>query len=237
MIPKIIHYCWFGKNPLPKDVKKYINSWKRMCPDYEIKQWDESNYDIHSHAFTQKAYETKSWAFVSDYARLKIIYENGGIYLDTDVELLKPLDSLLQYDSFFAMQQVGCYCATGLGFGAIKENELVSLMLKEYEGLSFDEDNKIKNMCPILNTNAILKKGFVQENKLQIIDKNVLLPSRYMDPISPGESKELLCEETISIHHYSALWMSRSYRLKRKIINIIGQERINNFKHNLRRKI
>ena len=84
MIPKIIHYCWFGGNPLPTDVKRCIESWKKMCPDYEIKRWDESNFDVNAHPFTKAAYEAKAWAFVSDYARLKVVCDNGGIYLDTD---------------------------------------------------------------------------------------------------------------------------------------------------------
>ncbi len=91
MIPKMIHYCWFGGKPLPKDVLDCIKTWKKYCPDYEIKRWDESNFDVNSHPFMKAAYEAKAWAFVSDYARLKVVYDNGGIYLDTDVELLKNL--------------------------------------------------------------------------------------------------------------------------------------------------
>ena len=121
MIPKIIHYCWFGGNPLPMDVKKCIESWKEKCPDYEIKCWDESNFDVNAHPFTKAAYEAKAWAFVSDYARLRVVYDNGGIYLDTDVELLKNIDFLLPYEGYIGVQQAGCYCTTGLGFGAIKE--------------------------------------------------------------------------------------------------------------------
>ena len=91
MIPKVIHYCWFGGKPIPNDVKKCINSWKKKCGDYEIKCWNESNFDVNAHPFTKAAYEAKAWAFVSDYARLKVVYDHGGIYLDTDVELLKKL--------------------------------------------------------------------------------------------------------------------------------------------------
>ena len=105
MIPKKIHYCWFGKNPLPADVKKCIESWKKYCPDYEIIEWNESNFDITQNPFMKAAYENKAWAFVSDYARLKVVYDNGGIYLDTDVELLKSLDSLLENPCYLAIQQ------------------------------------------------------------------------------------------------------------------------------------
>lgn len=96
MIPKIIHYCWFGGNSLPSDVLKCIKTWEKYCPDYEIKRWDESNFDVNSHPFIKAAYESKAWAFVSDYARLKVVYENGGIYLDTDVELLKNLGFFIE---------------------------------------------------------------------------------------------------------------------------------------------
>ena len=95
MIPKVIHYCWFGGKPLPKTARKCLSSWKKMCPDYEIKRWDESNFDVNQNRFISTAYEAGAWAFVSDWARLKIIYDNGGIYLDTDIELLKTLDGLL----------------------------------------------------------------------------------------------------------------------------------------------
>lgn len=97
MIPKIIHYCWFGGKPLPDEVKYYISTWQKYCPDYEIKEWNESNFDVNQNQYCREAYETKKWAFVSDYARLKILYEYGGIYMDTDVEVCKPLDHLASY--------------------------------------------------------------------------------------------------------------------------------------------
>ena len=120
MIPKIINYCWFGKNPLPTSVKKCINSWKKYCPDYKIIQWDETNFDVKSNMFVKEAYEAKAWAFVSDYARLKVKYENGGIYFDTDVELVKNLDFLLKNSAYIGIQQSEYLCNTGLGFGAEK---------------------------------------------------------------------------------------------------------------------
>ena len=142
MIPKIIHYCWFGGNPLPTDVKRCIESWKKMCPDYEIKRWDESNFDVNAHPFTKAAYEAKAWAFVSDYARLKVVCDNGGIYLDTDVELLKNLDSLREYQCYIGVQQAGHLCTTGLGFGATKSNPVVQQMLRKYDEIVFSEERK-----------------------------------------------------------------------------------------------
>ena len=100
MIPKVIHYCWFGKNELPEDAKRCIASWKKFCPDYEIIEWNETNYDVRKNKYMSDAYDEKKWAFVSDYARIDIIYNYGGIYLDTDVELLRPLDELLKDKMF-----------------------------------------------------------------------------------------------------------------------------------------
>lgn len=105
MIPKIIHYCWFGKNPIPKDFQNYIDSWRDKCPEYEIKRWDESNFDITCIEYVKEAYGCRKWAFVSDYARLWIIYHNGGIYLDTDVELISNFDNLLKYDAFLDLRE------------------------------------------------------------------------------------------------------------------------------------
>ena len=107
MIPKVIHYCWFGNKPLPKEVKKCIESWKKYAPDYKIIQWNESNFNVHQHPFMDAAYKANAWAFVSDYARLKIIFDNGGIYFDTDVEVLKKPDFLLNNSFYIGVQQDG----------------------------------------------------------------------------------------------------------------------------------
>src|SRR5699024_3298849 len=119
MIPRTIHYCWFGGKPLPAKVESNIASWKRYCPDYKIIQWNESNYEVHINDYVSQAYGQKKYAFVSDYVRLDVINEYGGIYLDTDVELIKPLDDLIQYKSFFGLEDVG-RVNTGLGFGSVK---------------------------------------------------------------------------------------------------------------------
>lgn len=227
MIPKVIHYCWFGNNPLPFEVKKCINSWKKICPDYEIRRWDETNFDVYQNDFIQSAYGSKAWAFVSDYARLKIVYDEGGIYLDTDVELKKSLDELRKNEGFFAIQQEGHYCNTGLGFGAKKENEIVKTMLDLYDDLIYSEENKFSIACPYLNTKALEKYGYSYSDDVIVIHNNLVLPPRFMDPIAPGKNKEnLLCNDTVSIHHYSASWMDDKTVRRRKIIRIIGEKRI-----------
>ena len=120
-IPKKIHYCWFGRNPLPESAKKCIESWKKYCPAYEIIEWNEDNFDLTENRYAREAYEQKKWAFVSDYARLKIVYEQGGIYMDVDVELIKPLDELTELDGYMGFEKEidgQMWIATGLGFGA-----------------------------------------------------------------------------------------------------------------------
>lgn len=227
MIPKIIHYCWFGGNPLPADVKQCIESWKKMCPDYEIKRWDESNFDVNAHPFTKAAYEAKAWAFVSDYARLKVVYDNGGIYLDTDVELLKNLDSLREHQCYIGVQQAGHLCNTGLGFGATKSNSVVQQMLRKYDEIVFSEEKKKEFACPYLNNAVLEKLGYVYNEDSPVdLGGTLVLPPKYLDPVAPGDGMKILrCEDTISIHHYSASWMGNKTRLKRRIIRIIGQER------------
>lgn len=235
MIPKVIHYCWFGGNPLPKSVKECIKTWKEKCPDYKIIEWNESNFDVNSHPFIKAAYEAKAWAFVSDYARLKVVYENGGFYLDTDVELLKNLDFLCENKCYFGIEQDLCMVASGLGFGAEKENNIILDMLKEYDKVDFTNEEREKIACPILNTKALETKGFIKENKFQNLGDVTVYPSEYFDPIAPGDTQNLLTEKTISIHHYSATWTSSGNRIKRKIINTFGQENMNKVKCGLRK--
>ncbi len=231
MIPKKIHYCWFGGKELPSSVKKCIKSWKKYCPDFEIIRWDESNFDINCCDFVKKAYQSKSWAFVSDYARLKIIYENGGIYLDTDVELLRGLDELIQHSTFFATQQDGGYIATGLGFGSVSKEAILKEMLDVYHHISFSLDNREDLACPILNTKVLQEKGFCFSDKIINLGESIVIyPPSFFDPIAPGNSKNLLCSETYSIHHYSASWKGKKVAFKRNVIKLIGQDRINRLK-------
>ncbi|MBS5431255.1 MAG: hypothetical protein KHX75_09285 [Lachnospiraceae bacterium] len=130
MIPKIIHYCWFGRGKKSDLILKCIDSWKKYCPDYEIIEWNEDNFDVDFCDYSRDAYQAKKWAFVSDIVRLKVLYDNGGIYLDTDVELHSNFDDLLQYDAWFAQDDIR-YINTGLGFGAVKGNELIGVILSK----------------------------------------------------------------------------------------------------------
>ena len=131
MIPKIIHYCWFGRNSKPHSVLKCIKSWEKYLPDYKIIEWNEDNFPIEDNIYCKQAYECKKWAFATDYARLWIIYNYGGIYLDTDVEVVKSWDPLLKHDCFIG-RQPGYQVNTGSGFGAVKGHPLIKIMLDDY---------------------------------------------------------------------------------------------------------
>lgn len=226
MIPKVINYCWFGGKSKPKELKKNIDSWKKYCPDYKIIEWNETNFDVNGNEFVRSAYEAKAFAFVSDYARLKIIYDNGGIYFDTDVEVLQNIDKYLQYDAFFGIQQQELLCNTGLGFGATPQNMVVRKMLDEYNEIIFSKDIASQISCPWLNQKVIEKLGYHYSNKPININNTLIVPPQYMDPLAPGNSKNLLSDETITVHHYSASWTPFRSRIKRKFINYIGQSNI-----------
>lgn len=218
MIPKIIHYCWFGRNPMPELAKRCIKSWKKYCPDYEIIQWNEDNYDISAAPlYVRQAYEAKKWAFVTDYVRLHVVYEHGGIYMDTDVELKKSLTSLLRYNAYFGFED-GMHIATGLGFGAVQGHPILKEIMDDYEGIPFlREDGSYDcETCPSRNTKVILRHGLQQDNTKQILDGGILiLPSVYLCPISFFDGSYTRSKETISIHWFSASWYNQNQHIER----------------------
>ena len=236
MIPKVIHYCWFGGKPLPLTARKCIASWKKVCPDYEIVRWDESNFDIRQHPFISSAYDAGAWAFVSDWARLKVVLDYGGIYLDTDVKLIKTLDGLLDNQCYIGVQQVGHLCTTGLGFGAVASNQVVRKMLEQYKGIKFSNSNRSDLACPFLNNAVFQEMGFRYSSEIvRLANGTTVYPCQYFDPLAPGtNSKNCLSADTVSIHCYANSWGANMDQKKRKIINIIGLERINWIKDKLR---
>ena len=229
MIPKKIHYCWFGKGEYPEIVKRCIQSWKKYCPDYEIILWNEDNYDIKKNCYMKEAYAQKKWAFVSDYARLDIVYQEGGIYLDTDVELIKSLDDLLDLDSYFAAD--GCGINSGLGFGAEKRNPIVKKLLDEYNGVSFMKNGKPDlTPCTIPNTRLFLEKGYnPSDENIQHIMGTTIFPAEYFSPIN-GMSEITITENTYGIHHGSRLWETGLTKYKSKIRIFLGNKWANRIK-------
>lgn len=209
MIPKVIHYCWFGKKELPLIGKKCIESWKKYCPDYEIIEWNEENYDCFKVEYVREAYKAKKWAFVSDYARLDIIYQHGGIYLDIDVEVIQNLDSMLECACFLATETTNMI-ATGLGFGAEKGNINIKNMLEQYKDIHFDMGNGLYDTlpCPHRNTVPFQKLGFLPGNQIQYINGAVIYPPEYFCPIEYETKKINITKNSRTIHHYNASWIT-----------------------------
>lgn len=217
MIPKIIHYCWFGGNPIPEEYNKYIESWKKHCPDYEIIEWNESNYDITKANYMREAYEAKKWGFVPDYARLDIIYNHGGIYLDTDVELIGNLDNLLDNEAFAGFEDEK-HIALGLGFGAIKGHQTIKAMRDFYENISFFNEDGSCNLTPSpqYQTEFMRKQGLVQNGEKQTICGITIYPAEYFCPKDYNTDKLNITDNTYSIHHFSASWFDEKSQNERK---------------------
>ena len=227
-IPKVIHYCWFGDNELPKLAKKCIKSWKKYCPDYEIICWTDKNFDITQNQYANEAYKAGKWAFVSDYVRLKVIYDNGGIYLDTDVELIKPLDDLLDNGGYMGFDEKGIV-ATGLGFAADKGDKIVEEMLKDYDNISFlmEDGSYDLTPCPDRNTDALKRLGMDTYNTNQTFNGMRFLPKEYLCPMDYYTGKKTITKNTYSIHHYCASWTSSVTKRTTRIKRIIGVKMYN----------
>lgn len=236
MIPKVIHYCWFGGNPKNKLIEKCIASWEKYCPDYKIIEWTEYNYKTDNVYFNQ-ALEAKKWPFAADYARLDIIYQNGGVYLDTDVELVKPLDNLMTNSCYVGTELAvgGAKINTGLGFGAEPRNKMVKAMLEEYTGIYFltDEKNFDQTPCPERNTKAFEKYGYVRKNAIQLVGGASVLPIEYLSPKNYLTREVNITSNTISIHHYDGAWMPGKSKLNLRVKEILGSQ-INRFIYRLR---
>ena len=232
MIPHIIHYCWFGGNPLPESAKKCIASWKKFLPDYEIKQWDESNYDVYKIPYTKEAYEAKKYAFVSDYARFDILYKYGGIYFDTDVEVLRSLDDIVIKGPFMGREAGswmsayghpnGLAVAPGLALGVEASHPLYKEFLDVYRNLHFRlDDGRIntKTICWYI-TEILLKHGLSDNNN---ITENVagifIYPSEVFCPMDHTKGNYVkITENTRTIHLYDATWRNHKgirYKLVR----------------------
>ena len=169
MIPKKIHYCWFGRGEKPKLAEKCIASWKKYCPDYEIIEWNEDNFDMFVYPYTKYFLETQKYAFLSDLVRLIVIFENGGLYFDTDVELLKRPDDLLENEAFFGFETPE-YINTGHGFGATKHHPVIKEMIQSYMELRPDENGEYHPIgCPTLNTQALVALGLLRNGQRQCI--------------------------------------------------------------------
>lgn len=233
-IPKKIHYCWFGGNPIPEQNLKWMESWRHFCPDYEIIRWDEGNYNVSKNVYMREAYEKKKWGFVSDYARLDIIYNYGGIYLDTDVELVRSYDELL-YQPAFCGIEANRKIAIGLGFGAERHNLIIKNLLDLYKDIFFldRKDNLSLITCVRLQHPFYKKKGFLENGNYQILDGMTVYPESVLSPKDVYTGEVLITKNTFSIHHYDGSWTDEqmSHRIKKtkelykKMVQDSGEEK------------
>ena len=211
MIPKIIHYCWFGGNPKPESVKKYIESWHKYCPDYEYREWNDSNFDLNENTYCKEAYEAKKWAFVTDYVRLKALYEYGGIYMDTDVEVIKSLDPLLKYDAFSGYES-NDRIPTGT-MASCWHNEWIEFLLKDYDNRHFRmADGKLDMTTNVEVITQLTKEEYHLnfDGTIKFFGNNmVMLPFDYLcaKDLSTGEIKKTI--NTYTIHHFTSSWLPK----------------------------
>ena len=208
LIPKKIHYCWFGGKEIPEQNKVWMESWPKYCPDYEIIKWNEDNYDITKNEYMYSAYKENKYAHVSDYARLDIVCEHGGIYLDSDVELLKNIDTLLYNKCFIGTSVLGVL-NTGLGFGAVSDFPLISAFRDYYDDFPGDCDNWFIENCCYHQTKVMSNySDFATVNKPQYIGEAAILPTDVLSPIDWRGNPSAFNTNTHAIHHYAASWLN-----------------------------
>lgn len=220
-IPKIVHYCWFGGKPLPKLAVKCKRSWEKFFPDYEIKEWNECNFDVNAHPYTKYCYENQLWAYLSDYVRLVVVEREGGLYFDTDVEVVRyPTEILKNYSAFFGLENPE-YIASGLGFAAEPHHPAVKAMLSMYDDLVKNETYIYEQMqgCPKLNTEALVPYGFKRNGAQQFVCDALILPVDYLCPFNDVTGELKKTEHTIAIHWFSksphgklAVWRAKLTR-------------------------
>ena len=215
MIPKIIHYCWFGRNPLPPLARKCIDSWRKYLPDYEIKEWNESNFDVNIIPYTRDAYAARKYAFVSDYARFKILYEYGGLYFDTDVELVRPIDDIIQCGPFMGVESPGRgnqvpTINPGLGLGATPGLQIYKQLLDMYENMHFSATNMVTIVK--YTTDLLAKYGLCATDDIQTCAGIYIYPKEYFCPLFGRYIH--FTKNTRSIHHYMSSWKKYGFRKK-----------------------
>lgn len=232
MIPKVIHYCWFGNNPLDDTAKKCINSWRNFFPNYQIRCWNEENFDICQIDFMKDAYEKGKWAFVSDVARILVIYKYGGVYFDTDVEVVAPYDDIF---SEAPKGYLGCEFSgqinTGLGFAAEQGDPFLAELIKEYKGLDFNKHEKDLSAitCPVITTKLMEQKGFKSSGTKQGFQDYIVYPEEYFSPMNYETGKMCITSHTHSIHWYGASWQTdeeREYHLKEQKLKRLFGDRL-----------
>ena len=238
-IPKIIHYCWFGGNPKSELILKCISSWKKYMPEYEIKEWNEKNYDINKADFIREAYRAKKWAFVSDYARFDVINQYGGIYFDTDVELLKPIpNDILRHSSFTGFEYSG-NVNPGLVYADVPGGRMPNKILSKYNTMHFCKD-KYGNYITVNMVVTDMLNGLIKNNSFQIVDGLAIYPSSVFCGYDQDVKEMDIREDTISVHHYAGTWTEKTKKqiirkYLKKIFGVEGYRKILKFYRKVRK--
>ena len=217
-IPKVLHYLWFDDKPMPDEFIKYLDSWRKHCPNYEIVGWNKCNYDLASHPYTRDAAAIGHFSAASDYARLDIVYRHGGIYFDLDVEFIRNIDELLYFSAFCGFHNIR-QVNTGQGFGARPHHPMVKLLRDAYDTLDFPSTKKTSGTyitCPEIQTPVLQKHGLKLNGKFQIVCDMAILPTIYLNPYSLATNAYYASEQTYSIHHFAASWLSEEERAKHR---------------------
>lgn len=237
MIPKKIHYCWFGKGPFSKLMQKCIESWKRFCPDYEIICWDESNSPLEANSYVYQAYQLKKWAFVSDYVRLYALNEYGGIYLDTDVELLQSFDMHLGHEAFWGFESTEAIATCVIG--AIPHHALIQKIVNSYSERIFQLPNGSLDQTTnvVYITEMLANIGLCQNGSKQIVGGATIYPVEYFSPKDLRTGEVRVTPNTVAIHHFQASWMTPRQRLHTYIAQKIGQKNTKAIKQLLGQKL
>lgn len=221
-IPKKIHYCWFGNGEKSELAKKCIESWKKILKGYEIIEWNEENFDINSNKYVREAYDNKKYAFVSDYVRLYALYNYGGIYLDTDVEIIKNFDEFLKLKAFVGFEDEELIATAVIG--SQRGNSIIGEWIDSYQRRSFVKNGKIDDLTNVrVFTNILLEHGLNQNNLKQEINGGefVIFPTEYFSPLKFGTKKPKITSKTVSIHWFEGTWTNLSKKVKIKVILII----------------
>ena len=214
MIPKIIHYCWFGNNPKDEQTLKYIEGWKKLLPDYELREWNEKDLSKVNNKYVEEAYQSKKWAFVSDYFRLYALYNEGGIYFDTDVEVRKSFDEFLNLDFFIGSELFEKNKQIGTAvIGAKSKSSIIAHLLKVYDKISFIKENGMLDCLP--NTRRLIaplkELGFgdvyTDKEPIYLNNKNIIFPTQYFSKDTP---------ESYAVHHFAASWID-DFKIKTKL--------------------